>query len=318
MCKILYLFNFFSQYQKKMILTILLIIYFVLILGILLIFVTITPRISPKNDNNNTTNKTAYFYIGFYILNSIILNYIFSLHPFKTVLTNLVLLVVAHIIGLKLRVMGLTGQICSGKSTVGKYLEQKYKACVIDIDKLNREVLEMPEVKKEIRLSFGDEVFKEEEVDNTGNTINNTNNTKNSSTLDKLKMRSIIFSDPEKRKKLEKITHKRVFKLLALKILKEKIFYNTKYVFIENAILLRFTMLYYMCYPILSVCTNSNAEILGRVMERDKCDRKTAENILANQMKLEEFVKKSDYVIFNDEGLEELKTEVDKFMAKIY
>jgi dephospho-CoA kinase len=195
--------------------------------------------------------------------------------------------------------MGLTGQICSGKSTAAKYLEEKYKAKVINIDKLNKEVLEMEVVKKEIRKNFGDDVY----------------NDKNE--LNKKKMREIIYSDPTKKRILEGITHGRVFKLLIKNIIWEKLIYRTNYVFIENALLLRFAFFRYICFPIVSVCTTKQAEIIGRVMERDDCDRTTAENILQNQMKFEEFLQQSDYNIINNTEIQDLYKEVDMFMNKI-
>jgi dephospho-CoA kinase len=274
--------------------TIILILYICITFFVLLIISITLPRIT-KIDKN----KPIFYYGGFYIVNSIILNYFFKFNPLKTILENLILLLVAHLIGIRLRVMGLTGQICSGKSTVAKYLESKYKACVVDIDKLNRDVLEMNSVKRKIRKTFGDEVY----------------NPKNE--LDKMKMRKIIYSDINKKRQLEKITHFEVFKLLIKTILKEKLLYGTQLVFIENAILLRFELLKYLCYPIIAVCTHHKVEIVRRIMNRDQCDKETAEKILDNQMKIEEFIEQSDCVIFNDGELNQLETEIDKILEKL-
>ena len=143
--------------------------YFLISFIVLVLLTLALPRIS-KLDKS----KPLYIYIAFYILNSIFLNYVIIFNPLKTILINVTLLIFSHLVGSKLRLIGLTGQICSGKSTVSEYLASKYKASIIDVDKLNREVLEMDEVKKEIRRKFGDEVF----------------NDKNE--LDRMKMRKII------------------------------------------------------------------------------------------------------------------------------
>jgi dephospho-CoA kinase len=269
--------------------------YMIVSFFILIIISMALPRIV-KIDKN----KPFYIYIGYYIINSVVLNYIFRFYPIKTIFLNIFMLLISHFVGSRLRLQGLTGQICCGKTTVAKYLEQKYKAAIINIDELNREVLELPEVKKEIKIKFGDDVY-----DPTGEILN------------KQKMKKIIFSDPNKRKQLEMITHGKVFKLLFLRVMKEKFLYNNKFVFIENAILLRFTIFKYLCYPILAVCTTLKAEVIGRVMHRDNCDRETAEKILRSQMTTEEFVKQSDYVVFNDGDMQALYQEVDKFMSKI-
>ena len=245
-------------------------------------------------------NKPFYIYIGYYIINSVVLNYIFRFYPIKTIFLNIFMLLICHFVGSRLRLQGLTGQICCGKTTVAKYLEYKYKAAIINIDELNRQVLEFPEVKKEIKRKFGDDIY-----DSSGEI------------LDKQKMRKIIFSDISKRKQLESITHGKVFKLLFLRVIKEKFLYNNKFVFIENAILLRFTIFKYLCYPILAICTTLKAEVVGRVMQRDVCDREAAEKIMQAQMTTDEFVKQSDYVVFNDGDVQALYQEVDKFMSQI-
>jgi dephospho-CoA kinase len=269
-------------------------IYLLLIFLFFLLFYICLPRIKALN-----IAIPSYYYLAFYIISSLILNIVFSVKPILSIFIHLVILLLSNFIAVRLRVMGLTGQICSGKSTVAKFLTEKYKAHVIDIDKLNRDVLEYDEVKKEIRKKFGDDVFDEKNQ------------------LYRMKMRKIIFSDIEKRRQLEKITHSRVFRLLIKAILKEKILYGTKYVIIENAILLRLKVLKLICYPIISVVTNNRAEVLKRIINRDKCDLKIAENILENQMKIEEFAGQSEYMIINDEGKERLEEEVDKIFRVI-
>jgi dephospho-CoA kinase len=97
----------------------------------------------------------------------------------------------------------------------------------------------------------------------------------------------------------------------------QKLFYSTKYVFIENAILLRFKLLKFICFPIISVISNNKADLIKRIINRDKCDRATAEKILENQMNLEEFISQSEYVVFNDEGKDRLEEEVDEIMKVI-
>lgn len=271
---------------------IILFLYVLISFSILVVFSVILPRIS-KTENY----RSIYIYGGFYGINTLILNYFFRIHPLKTIVINVILLIFSHFIGNRIRLIGLTGQICSGKSTVAKYMESKYSANVIEVDKLNKEVLDEIEVKKEIRKCFGDEVF-----DSEGN-------------LKKLEIRKIIFNDTNKKKQLERITHFRVFKKLIYRIFRDKIFYHNKYVVIENALLLRFPLLKLICFPIIAVCTSKTAEIIGRVMERDNCDRVTAENILNNQISKDEFIEGSDYVIFNDSDLGQLRVDVDKFMS---
>jgi dephospho-CoA kinase len=240
-----------------------------------------------------------HVYIIIYITNSFVITMIFKYSSIFSFFFHIIILIVTNVIGRRLRVLGLTGQICSGKSTVSRYLEMRYKACVIDVDSLNREVLERQDVLVSIRKMFGDEVFDE------GNK------------LDKLKMRKIIYNDVSKRKGLERITHFKVLIALVKNVVYQKLILNTEFVFIENAILLRFWLLRMICYPIISICTNRKLDVLKRIMQRDKCDLEVSEKILENQLTVDEFISLSDWVIFNDSGVESLYEEVDTIMNKI-
>jgi dephospho-CoA kinase len=88
-----------------------------------------------------------------------------------------------------MRVIGLTGGIASGKSTVAKMLE-RLGAVVIDADALSREVVRPGEVAYEAILAeFGDRVV------NPDRTINRS------------ALGEIVFADPGARVRLERITH---------------------------------------------------------------------------------------------------------------
>ena len=90
-------------------------------------------------------------------------------------------------------VLGLTGGIATGKSTVSKMLSQK-GAYLIDFDLLARQVVEPGKpAYQEIVGYFGQQVLAKDK------------------TLDRKAMSDIVFSDMEKRKKLESFTHPRIY-----------------------------------------------------------------------------------------------------------
>jgi dephospho-CoA kinase len=241
-----------------------------------------------------------YLFIIFYFANSIISNYILSIRSYYSALINCIFLILAFYISKKFRIHGITGQIASGKSTSSNYLREKYGATVIDIDKLNAEVLQEKEVKKQILQKFGEEVF-----DEFGN-------------LKKLEVRKIIFNDNKKKKQLENITHFKVLKKLFCSIFKEKFLKQKNLVMIENAILLKIPFLKYICYSIIAVVSIDKAVKIRRIMERDNIqDRNLAENILHNQMTIEEFNNEADYVILNDGRVEELHSKIDLFIEAL-
>lgn len=83
-------------------------------------------------------------------------------------------------------IIGLTGTIASGKSTTAKYLEKAYQIPRIDADLAAREVVE--EMKYQLAEEFGSEILVEGQ-------------------LSRPKLGSIVFSDAEKLKKLNAMTH---------------------------------------------------------------------------------------------------------------
>lgn len=88
-----------------------------------------------------------------------------------------------------MRIIGLTGGIASGKSTVARILERS-GVPVIDADQLAREVVAVDTPGyKEVIAAFGTKIL------NPDRTIN------------RMLLGNIIFSDTEKRQRLESITH---------------------------------------------------------------------------------------------------------------
>ena len=91
-----------------------------------------------------------------------------------------------------MKLVGLTGGIASGKSTVAAIL-RRLGAAIINADELSREVVQPEqEAWEEIIKTFGPDILQEDK------------------TLDRRKLRKIVFDNPEARKKLEAIIHPRV------------------------------------------------------------------------------------------------------------
>ena len=85
--------------------------------------------------------------------------------------------------------VGLTGSIATGKSTVSAMFE-KLGAVIIDADKLAREVVEPGEpALAQIVEEFGRDVLQPD------------------GTLDRKKLGAVVFGDAARRKRLEQITH---------------------------------------------------------------------------------------------------------------
>ena len=132
------------------------------------------PRFN-KNFHNHPYLKSLYVHFAFYLINSLILSFIFGFIGIYCHLTNLFILLAGVIFSRRLRIIGLTGQACSGKSTTARYLSEKYGSSVILIDEINKEVITRKEVLDEIKAKFGNIVFTE------------------SGELNKLRLRDIIY-----------------------------------------------------------------------------------------------------------------------------
>lgn len=90
-------------------------------------------------------------------------------------------------------VIGITGGIATGKTTVCKILSEETSADVFDADRSAARLLDSsPEVHSEVATAFGREVFGDD------------------GRPSRAKLRSIVFSNAEERRKLESILHPRV------------------------------------------------------------------------------------------------------------
>ena len=101
----------------------------------------------------------------------------------------------AMYLGLKFRVIGLTGGIASGKSTVSKILsENGYK--IIDADAISHQLRKFDTYYQQLLIAeFGQQVF-----DPVKKEINSA------------VLGEIVFSNIEKRRRLEKLTNWRIFR----------------------------------------------------------------------------------------------------------
>jgi dephospho-CoA kinase len=204
-------------------------------------------------------------------------------------------------------VYGITGQICSGKTSACDYLKRKYGATIISLDDLNREILRKDSVIKKIKKIFGEGIIKKEygiEV------------------VNRSELKKIIFNDKAQRKKLENITHPKVIMLFIKTLCVERFLNMKKYIFIENAILLRFNLFKMIIKGVISICVSDENILVKRMMKRDNnsnssISEETARNILKNQMPLHEYKLKSDVVIYNDENYQNLELKIDELMRDI-
>jgi dephospho-CoA kinase len=194
------------------------------------------------------------------------------------------------------KLIGLTGGIASGKSTVAAIL-RRLGAAVVNADELSREVVQPGTPGwKEIVATFGAEALQPDR------------------TLDRQKLRQIVFNDPGARKKLEAIIHPRV-RALAQQRIQEHAAAGAEIVVYEVPLLFEGN-LQDSLRPVVLVAADISTQ-KGRLKERDQLAEAEAEKHIAAQMSLDEKRRRADYVIENDGSLDDLERQVRGVLTKI-
>jgi dephospho-CoA kinase len=186
--------------------------------------------------------------------------------------------------------LGVTGGIASGKSTVASMLED-LGAYMIDFDILSREVVEPGQpALRDIVEYFGKQMLQKD------------------GHLDRKLLSDIVFQDMEKRKKLERFTHPRIMELFIRRI--EEITSSDSHAIIQvvTPLLIEFNAQYRL-HKTLVVYVPREVQI-KRLVKRDEITREKAEKILAAQMSIDEKIGYADFVLYNDQSLEETRVQV--------
>ena len=193
--------------------------------------------------------------------------------------------------------LGVTGGIASGKSTVARMLEE-LGAPIIDFDLLSRTVVEPGKPAwQDIVSFFGEQVLLPDQ------------------TLDRKKLSEIVFRDMEKRKKLEGFTHPRIYQEF-VRMVKEYSAGDPKAIIQVGIPLLIEANLQSLFHKLLLVYVPQETQI-RRLMERDQISREMAQSILAAQLPIDEKRAYADYLIDNSGPLEETKKQVQEVWEKL-
>jgi dephospho-CoA kinase len=186
--------------------------------------------------------------------------------------------------------IGLTGGIACGKSQVASLL-RKLGFPVIDADALSRKSLE-PGTKwlAQVVAVFGGSVLHED------------------GTLNRQKMRSLVFSNSDLRKRLEAIVHPAVYELLARELSGLDMYQRPRPWFFEVPLLVESGTHYR--YRSIWVVQCSPAAQIQRLIQRDKIDPALAEKIIKSQADSKARAAVADVVIDTSGNIDELETKV--------
>jgi len=193
--------------------------------------------------------------------------------------------------------VGLTGGIATGKSTVSTMFAH-LGAKVVDADLLAREVV-MPgqPALAEIVSKFGAGVLQPD------------------GHLDRKKLGTIVFGDPERRKRLEQITHPAIHtrQQRVLSVYEEEAFEG---VVLWDAAVLIESGGHKRMDKLVVVLTDPDTE-LARLMARDGMGKQEARGRIAAQMPVAEKAKLADYVIDNSGTRAETERRVRLVYGKL-
>lgn len=188
-----------------------------------------------------------------------------------------------------MRVVGLTGGIGTGKSTASEYL-RKQGFSIIDADRISREIVEPGTLLlKELEKNFGSGIIKDD------------------GTLDRKALAAIVFSDKEKKSRLDGLMHGHILDEIERKISKSQSGEGRG--IIVDAPLLFETGLEKKCDQVWLITADEKLRIL-RVCERDGMDPEEVRARIQNQMADEEKKERAHRIVDNSGSKEALLAQL--------
>jgi dephospho-CoA kinase len=188
-------------------------------------------------------------------------------------------------------VIGLTGGIGTGKSQVSRILED-LGAVIINADLLGHEVY-MPgsEGWREVKEAFGEGVIAP------------------GGEVDRRQLGAIVFNDPEALRRLNAITHPRIFKLTEER-LQSLGGQDIGVAVVEAALLIEANWI--SLADEVWVTTSPEEQVIQRLRARNNLDEAAIRTRIRSQMPQAERVKHADAVIDNSGSLEDLRAQIQK------
>jgi dephospho-CoA kinase len=186
------------------------------------------------------------------------------------------------------KIIGLTGGIGSGKTTLATYLKSLGIPVFIADDEAKK-LMQSPEVVAEIQTVFGTAIFE-------------------NGVLNRQQLAAIVFSNPEKLSQLNAIIHPAVKKQFGFWLDQ---YQSEPFVVYEAAILFE-SGSYKNCDSIITI-TAPLEDRITRVMQRDNSTREQVLHRINAQWTDEQRIAKSDFVIENSDA-QQAKNSIDEIL----
>lgn len=240
---------------------------------------------------------------------------------------RLVFLCLGVHLGESLCFVALTGGIACGKSAVSRILVDS-RSCnnnkdgtvsLICADSIAHQILLPPSV---LRLRSGEgssasskisyavkpkeSVFHELVTAFEGHDILAPNGT-----IDRTKMGSIVFSDRDKRRRLNRITHPKIFSILMSRLVQQALFSSNDLAVADVPLLFESGKLVWLFGITICVVADPATQLHRLQIRNPELSAKECENRINSQLNLELKMNLSDIVIDNSGSLDELKDKVE-------
>ena len=190
-----------------------------------------------------------------------------------------------------MKIVGITGLIASGKSTLSSYLKsQGYK--IVDADAISRDIT------KKDRIGYT------KVVEEFGRDILSSNGE-----IDRAKLSNIVFNDKNALKKLNDTLHPLIFQEIDRQL---DLYKDEKILFLDAPLLFE-AKLDKKCDEVILVFCDEEVQI-SRIQKRDNKDYDSAKKIIDSQLAKEFKIEKSDYIIDNNCEIERFYFKVDLIM----
>ncbi|KMQ67113.1 dephospho-CoA kinase [Chryseobacterium sp. FH2] len=191
------------------------------------------------------------------------------------------------------KIIGLTGGIGSGKSTVAKFIEECGFPVYYSDDRAKTIVNENDDLKIKIKELIGEKAYTENGV------------------YDRKFVAEKVFNNKDLLHSLNEIIHPAVRIDFENWVKKQ-----TQYLVFKETALLFELRLNKECYKSLLVTAEDNIRA-KRVMDRDGKTYREVEAVMEKQMPEKDKIKLADYIIYNNTNLEDLKEQTEKIIFEI-
>lgn len=191
-------------------------------------------------------------------------------------------------------VIGITGGIGSGKSTVSALLSEILSAPILDADKISKNALKDKVIIEKIKSFFGASIFDSNDL------------------LNKEQLSKLVFSSEKKLIELNNIIHPYVMQKISDTI--KELSNESKYILLDvplpNAEFIN------LSDTILVVVANDETRI-KRASKRLNISEEDVKKRMEKQMPISNYIKLADHIIKNNGTIEELKNNLYELCEKL-